>query len=92
MHAGKILSRKVTNQKLATSNLNFRAPKFGQKGELSTEIMVTTEMTDATDVPSATSVVSENLKSAVFRPLWPVQRSWDQQKEKDRFSDNRSVL
>ena len=37
--------RKVVNQKLATSNLNLRAPNFGQKGEIG-KIAATTETTD----------------------------------------------
>ena len=49
------------NQKLATSNLNLRAPKFGQT-ELLTEITVTTGATDGAGDP----------KSAVFRLLWPL--------------------
>ena len=42
--------------------MNFRAPPIGQKG-VSTEITVTTEMTDAAHVPFAASVVTEDLKS-----------------------------
>ena len=52
----------MINQKLATSNLNLRAPNFGQKGEIG-KIAATTETTDG----------AEELmdpKSAVFRPLW----------------------
>ena len=57
--------RKVVNQKLATSNLNLRAPKFGQKeGEIAPiAVAVTKETTDG-----AGDLL--NSKSALFWPLW----------------------
>ena len=58
----------MTNQKLATSNLNLnlRALKFGHKeGEIA-PIAATTETTDTTDGAEEL----RDPKSAVFWPLW----------------------